>query len=110
MGLNKRYSAAEAKAFFARARFKTGQVVRSRSCGYRDGEVEEITLSVIDRGELLYRVRFDRGLLDVETLPEEDLYIPPESLSLDGCSSDRKPAQPKSGEPSASQLDLFVSG
>tara|TARA_Y100000593_G_C4240946_1_gene302112 strand:- start:278 stop:604 length:327 start_codon:yes stop_codon:yes gene_type:complete len=108
MGLSKRYSAAEAKAFFARAKFETGQVVRSRSCGYKDAEVEEIMLSVIDRGALLYRVRFSR--CHVATLPEEDLYNPPESLSLDGSTNDSSKQQQRSPGESESQLGLFACG
>tara|TARA_Y100001973_G_scaffold44123_1_gene65718 strand:- start:486 stop:824 length:339 start_codon:yes stop_codon:yes gene_type:complete len=112
MGLSKAYGKREAERFISASKYKPGQIVQVRS-GWakgRTGEVEEVILSMVTRGALLYRVRLGRGPFDSMALQEKDLSSVPLASQPDGCTKSKDSAQPKSGESSDSQLDMFDCG
>ena len=112
MGLSKAYGKREAERFISASKYKLGQVVKVRA-GWakgKTGEVEEINLSMVTRGALLYRVRLGRGPFDVMALQEKDLSSVPLAKAPDGCTSSRDSAHPKSDESSDAQVDTSGSG
>ena len=98
MGLSKPYGKREAERFLSVSKFKPGQVVKVGAgwAAGKTGEVEDINLSMVHRGSLLYRVRLGRGPFEAITLQEKDLSSVPLASQPDGCTKSRDSAQPKS--------------
>ena len=82
MGLQKPYTAKEARQIMSGRLYQDGDVVhiqhpRKMWLFGVPGVVEACSLSTLDRGERIYRVRIGRSLTDVQSFREAEITSPP---------------------------------